>query len=161
MFNVFQSFYVKTSIIFYYNLFRLVKIWFLILSTYFIWRKLLHWYMSAYISTEWGFPHAIHFKIFENRLENTEESKGKVLFCFFKHFNTEKILSKVIHLRHSLTDTLRFNMKIIECSHFSISSHHTEGLLYNVLKISIKSQKLSEKIKNTQNNIFVYKWKWL
>lgn len=82
--------------------------------------------------------------------------KVRFLF-FFKHCNTEKILSKVIHLRHSLTDTLRFNMKIIECSHFAISSHHTEGLLYNVLKISIKSQKLSEKIKNTQNNIFVYK----
>lgn len=57
-------------------------------------------------------------KTLKNRLENTEESRGKVIF-FFKHCNSGQILLKVTDVRHSLTKTLRFNQKSIELSHFS------------------------------------------
>ena len=84
MFKVFHCFFVKTSITFYYSLFRLSKNLFPYIKYIFYMKKIIAMiYMSEYISMEWGFSHAIHLKNFENRLENTEESKGKDFF-----FNT-------------------------------------------------------------------------
>ena len=82
MFNVFLFFFfVKTSIIFYSSLFRLSENLIPYIKYIFYMKKIVA-YISAYISTGWGFSHANQFKIFENRLDNTEESKGKIVFFF-------------------------------------------------------------------------------